>query len=310
VSVKSDQEIIDVVDDAFVLPDPSITQAVAIRGAAGAASSRVSTRLTNNQFEKLGMTTKCGILMEKSVMFLWKKRYVVLEGNKLMIYKDSEAYKAGDNKCKAFMELSSESMTSFTAVKNCFSVTQFDSLSTGVGDLAAGSTRSSKSEKSKGEEWFLLAKDERELHEWVTAISAHVHMVHVLSPGYLRKDYLSMGRRNHSFWRVPIPKDGRARLPVGIRTIPELNGPRTGEGVYPGEIFEVVHELNVAADATNAGNTFLCLADERGWVFIRHPKYNTLLVERTNGVLETSRFVSSFQGKKVRFYYISVLIKC
>lgn len=31
----------------------------------------------------------------------------------------------------------------------------------------------------------------------------------------------------------------------GIRTIPEFTGPRTGEGLYPGEVFEVVYRFNV-----------------------------------------------------------------
>jgi hypothetical protein len=32
---------------------------------------------------------------------------------------------------------------------------------------------------------------------------------------------------------------GKPRRPVGIRTVPQGDGPRTGEGVFPGEVIEV-----------------------------------------------------------------------
>lgn len=34
-------------------------------------------------------------------------------------------------------------------------------------------------------------------------------------------------------------------LKIGIRTIPEFSGPRTGEGLYPGEVVEVIHSFDV-----------------------------------------------------------------
>jgi hypothetical protein len=50
-----------------------------------------------------------------------------------------------------------------------------------------------------------------------------------------------------------------------------LVGPRTGEGVFPGEIVEVVQSIDMNS------NTFLRLADDRGWVFCTHPTNMTML---------------------------------
>ncbi len=43
-------------------------------------------------------------------------------------------------------------------------------------------------------------------------------------------------------------------------------GPRTLEGVYPGEVVEVNQIIH------RDGNTFLRLADDRGWVYEKHFK--------------------------------------
>lgn len=51
-----------------------------------------------------------------------------------------------------------------------------------------------------------------------------------------------------------------------IRMYMPLVGPRTLEGVYPGEIVEVIQILH------RDGNTFLRLADDRGWVYEKHFK--------------------------------------
>jgi len=77
-------------------------------------------------------------------------------------------------------------------------------------------------------------------------------------------------------WRVPPAGKGNAvvsRRPVGIRTVPRVDGPRTGEGLYPGEIIEVVQVVEVG------DQRYLRLADDRGWVFENHPvaKYAILL---------------------------------
>lgn len=106
-------------------------------------------------------------------------------------------------------------MTSFTTVKNCFSIKQSDGLSTGVGEAEGRNIRSNESRKEKNQ-WFLLAKDELELHEWVTCISAHVHVIHMASANYNKtvQDYLSLGTSAVSFWQVPLGRDGIHKLPV------------------------------------------------------------------------------------------------
>ena len=64
-------------------------------------------------------------------------------------------------------------------------------MCTGVGDVNGGRIRRSMSRKT-GEQWLLMAKDDIEMHDWVTAISAHIHVVHMLSTNYAksRDDYM------------------------------------------------------------------------------------------------------------------------
>ena len=67
----------------------------------------------------------------------------------------------------------------------------------------------------------------------------------------------------------------RLTAPVGIRSLPELKGPRTGAALVPGEMVECVQRL------TRDGTTYVRLADDRGWVFERHPQeYYPVLVLR------------------------------
>jgi hypothetical protein len=91
-------------------------------------------------------------------------------------------------------------------------------------------------------QWFLLCRDENELYEWVSAVSAHIHVVHMRSIAYpvCMAQHMATGTSGTWFYEAPASTDpSQHRLPVGLRTIPERGGPRTGDAVYPGEIFEV-----------------------------------------------------------------------
>lgn len=57
----------------------------------------------------------------------------------------------------------------------------------------------------------------------------------------------------------------------------DLLGPRTGEGIYPGEYVEIVQILE------SSNNTYLKLAEDRGWVFTTHPVHLTELFVQFTG---------------------------
>ena len=49
-------------------------------------------------------------------------------------------------------------------------------------------------------------------------------------------------------------------------------GPRTGDGIFPGDVVEVVQTLR------DREQTYLRLAGDRGWLFQYHPKGNFALM--------------------------------
>lgn len=53
---------------------------------------------------------------------------------------------------------------------------------------------------------------------------------------------------------------------IGIRSVPDINGPRTGEDLIRGSVFEVDEAIEVEGEPT-----YLRLADGRGWVFDTTP---------------------------------------
>lgn len=239
-------------------------------------------------YERLGTTSKEGFLLKKSpVLGLWKKRYVVLEEGTLRYFKNKADRLSGSPGKN--MNLSPQSMTSFTPIENCFTIRQTDSLSMRVGAAKStskirrtslASTKSSEdsessSAASQNAQWFFLTSDEIELHEWVTAISAHIHVVHMQNIRYPKnlEQRMKSGTASRLFYEAPTAASGEEhRLPIGIRTIPELTGPRTGDAIYPGEVFEVIFRfVNDAPSEGGPTNAFLQLAGDRGWIFENHP---------------------------------------
>lgn len=100
------------------------------------------------------------------------------------------------------------------------------------------------------------------------AINGHIHMKFVKESNLLGNDFWDDGKLQLSLWKVPAVAQSSgvvSRRPVGIRTLPRVDGPRTGEGLFPGEFVEVVQILE------EAGQRYLRLADDRGWVFENHP---------------------------------------
>eukprot|EP00418_Pyrodinium_bahamense_P046401 CAMPEP_0179193790 /NCGR_PEP_ID=MMETSP0796-20121207/96308_1 /TAXON_ID=73915 /ORGANISM="Pyrodinium bahamense, Strain pbaha01" /LENGTH=536 /DNA_ID=CAMNT_0020898105 /DNA_START=1 /DNA_END=1609 /DNA_ORIENTATION=+ len=60
---------------------------------------------------------------------------------------------------------------------------------------------------------------------------------------------------------------------VDIRSMPDVNGPRTGTCLQAGEVFRVCEERR-----GTDGVLYLCLADGRGWVFDQKPGVGTMCV--------------------------------
>jgi hypothetical protein len=115
------------------------------------------------------------------------------------------------------------------------------------------------------------------MEDWIIAINAHIICTFKQTRG-ITTDYFDRGEIYTSFWRVPPSASGIHRLPVGIRSLPFLDSPRTLEAVHPGEVIEAVQVLE------NDGNTFLRLADDRGWVYERHWKVKYDLLQRLDGI--------------------------
>lgn len=100
------------------------------------------------------------------------------------------------------------------------------------------------------------------------AINGHVHVSYLLEKKLEGKDYWELGNVSLSLWKVPTPNSSNtARRPVGIRSVPDVDGPRTGEGLFAGEIIEIVQTI----DEKEKNQKYLRLADDRGWVFENHP---------------------------------------
>jgi len=78
---------------------------------------------------------------------------------------------------------------------------------------------------------------------------------------------------------VPESSDEFKRSPIGIRSLPFVNAPKTNDGVYPGETVEIVQTIQ------RENNTFLRLADDKGWIFQYHPKDNYCLIDKLNGII-------------------------
>mmetsp|Transcript_24142 Transcript_24142/g.41010 ORF Transcript_24142/g.41010 Transcript_24142/m.41010 type:complete len:270 (+) Transcript_24142:1304-2113(+) len=146
--------------------------------------------------------------------------------------------------------------------------------------------------------WTLAAPNHSEKNEWVTYINAHVYthhcnkVFHLSTETALDRRLMTASRKTPSrgmvsgdgdvggvaFWQLTHPeapakgqKQGPQVLPVGIRMLPDVNASRTGEGVFPGEHVEVV------ATREDGNQTYLELADNRGWVFTVNPKTGTPL---------------------------------
>jgi len=190
-----------------------------------------------------------GYLKKRSkILDRWKSRYFILESNHLEYY--DKKSNIGTEKKKS-IEITKETLTSMTNTKNCFCV------------------------KSEEEVWLMLAKDNASVIQWMTAINSKIYNM------YMEKFTVP----EDNFWNAKgaCPLFGFYRAshimgPQWIRLFPELDSPRTGNAVQPGENVEVIQAIQNEENAV-----FLRLADERGWVILKNPKRNNPLFENVRG---------------------------
>jgi hypothetical protein len=112
-----------------------------------------------------------------------------------------------------------------------------------------------------------------EMEDWMKAINGHIHVTYLQENNLTGKDYWDQGTVALSLWKVPTPNAANtARRPVGIRSVPHVDGPRTGEGLFPGDIVEIAQSI---PDKEEKNQTYLRLVDDRGWVFENHPSVSS-----------------------------------
>jgi hypothetical protein len=233
-------------------------------------SSSNSDYVTLTKFNELSHSQKSGYMSFQKLNTLlprWKRKFFLLNGNYLRRYRSEDSLQ-NDYEHESYKEfvLSSQSSIQHTDIKTCF-------ILKGEGSTHGG----------EGIQWILKTETEEEAKEWIVHISSHIHSLFLQSRPDLQLDLSSSSgaagarggagghRHQRSFWTLPTSNSaGPVANPVGIRSLPDHSGPRTGEGIYPGEVFEVVQQIQ-SSSAQGTGITYLALADDRGWVFDKHP---------------------------------------
>ncbi len=115
------------------------------------------------------------------------------------------------------------------------------------------------------------------MEDWLLAVNSHIHYTYVHQHALHGEDYWDKVPSQLSLWKVPFTTNATSqRRPVGVRSLPTSDAPRTGEGLFPGEVVEVIQLI---ADP-HKKQTYLRLADERGWVFEYHPMVSIFLYYR------------------------------
>jgi hypothetical protein len=215
--------------------------------------------ITTQQFESLGQQTKSGYMSFHKTNTLiprWKKKYFILGGNYLRRYSSPEAIEEDENNYKEYI-LTASSLVQHTDSDLCFILKTPTQPGTGTG---TGTEEEFVS-------WMLKTETAEEAKEWIVCLSSHIHCLFLQSRPDLASTSGSTQRQLlKTFWMLPHSNSaGPVTNPVGIRSLPDQHGPRTGDGIYPGEIFEVVQQI------PSSHVTYLGLADDRGWVFDKHP---------------------------------------
>jgi hypothetical protein len=229
-------------------------------------------RVTVTQIESLGKAKRQGIVQIKLAGMLgksWKKKYFVLDGHSLSYYDKEAKYLEDPSSYNKRAQLTESSCVGHTDVENCFIMKGF-----------AGN--------ESDPTWLLKTETAQETKDWKAYINAHIHCIYTHNLSVKSGQEVSLEAvstlnisggdpSTSSFWQLPLhASDGATINPVGIRSVADVNGPRTGEGVHPGEVVEV---LEVLPDPDpDSPLRYLRLADDRGWLFDIHPSTRTPLL--------------------------------
>jgi hypothetical protein len=271
-SILSSQSSIDSISSQTSPPpqQQSSNSSFPSTGGSGSGSSS-SDYVTLTKFNEFSRGSKSGYMSFQKLNTLlprWKRKYFVLNGNYLRRYRSEDSINhENENEEYPYKEfiLSSTSTIQHTDMKNCF-ILKGNSVDCGGGGGGGGEII----------EWILKTDTEEEAKEWIVHISSHIHSLFLQNRPDLLDIHASLSlstaspaSTSRSFWTLPTSNvAGPVTNPVGIRSLPDQHGPRTGEGIYPGEIFEIVQQISMP---TSNGITYLALADDRGWVFDKHP---------------------------------------
>lgn len=249
----------------------------------------VSGCMSIGQMNAQGGITKTGWLYKQS-KFLgrWKKRFVALENDTLTYYDKMQDYNSNKASSGKTLKLSPEACVTYASKDFCFAVKP-NSNSTGAsGSVDVRRRLSMGFGFTDNNEWFLMTEKDSDKYvdDWIRAISSHIHKVFIDARG-VTTDFWEAGPIVTSFWKVPEATASSPRNPVGIRTLPFTDAPRTNEGIYPGEVVEIVQIYK------SDNNIFLRLADDRGWVFQYHPKARYVLLMNVPGeyIEEERRYI-------------------
>lgn len=88
-----------------------------------------------------------------------------------------------------------------------------------------------------------------------------------------------LGTKLKCFYQVPPNLD----KPVGLRRYPHKNSPRTGDMIHPGEVVEVIQELEM--DGVKYLKTLGSPLAGSGWLFQKHPILETVMLDYLPGEL-------------------------
>ncbi|CAM9208802.1 unnamed protein product [Ascophyllum nodosum] len=202
---------------------------------AGPAFDRSSTEryveaMGNGYREARGLCSALleGYLMTQTgMMKRWSKRFFVLENGFLSHYEKKGL--VGTKKRKA-MGLTPHSVTERTNKINFFGV------------------------RTGSMEWIILARSNSEMAAWIAAINAQIIALFTRHYKVPEDDYCDQGTLGTFFFRMAL-----GARPQWIRSFPLVESPRTGEGLFEGEVIEVTQIF------TNGEVKFFRMADDRGW---------------------------------------------
>jgi hypothetical protein len=237
-----------------------VERAEAMRAKASAARINVVPTVGNvtvSQLEYTALEVKTGFLMKQSrnMMRIWKKKWVVLDGDVIYFY-DRKQDEGSRTKVKSW-KITKEYSTSYASKENTFCI-----------------KLSPKAHESTF--IYLIAKDQHDMESWILHINAHIHLAYC-STLLRRTDYWDEGDINTTFWMMPQSTKKYPMKPFAIRTLPMKDAPRSGEGVYPGEVIEVVESIE------DFDNRYLRLDNDRGWVCIKDAVTNKTLFHEVEG---------------------------